>query len=181
MAIIIYNFTVIPMRVAFGCTLVAVSAAVQMNDYQEYFACVQETADFMTCYDRYLSNDFRVAPEPEPELISVVEEAEHETGRLVYDEGREAYQQSIARTFPFLVVDFNKSEKRDTGLFELGLKEVVVPEDKNSHYHMEPQQCFDPCAEMNEDIRELKDKVEFLEWRNAQAENLLARTRLYFG
>ena len=39
-AIIIYNFTVIPMRVAFGCTLVAVSTAVQMTDFQGYFKCI---------------------------------------------------------------------------------------------------------------------------------------------
>ena len=167
------------MRVAFGCTLVAVSAAVQMTDFQGYFDCVRETADFMDCYDRFLSTDRVVEIEPEP--VSVVEEAEFETGRLVYDQGREAYQESIKRTFPFMVVDFNKSEERDTGLFKLGLKEFVIPDEMDEHSYAEPQQCFDPCADMNEEIRELKDKIEFLEWRNAQAENLLARTRYYFG
>ena len=74
----------------------------------------------------------------EPEEMSVVIEYRRPTGRLVHDEGDEEYRSSIARVFPFAVVDFNKSEIRDTGISELGFKEFVVPADKSEHVNSEP-------------------------------------------
>ena len=76
--------------------------------------------------------------DPEPEEISVVVEYDKPTGRLVHDEGDEEYRNSIAKVFPFAVVDFNKSEIRETGISELGFKEFVKPADKNEHLNFEP-------------------------------------------
>ena len=48
----------------------------------------------------------------------------------------------------------------------LGLKETVVPEERSAHYYAEPEQCIDPCFEMNEKIAELERELEFAKWRN---------------
>ena len=148
-------------------------------DYEAYFECVDvKLMPVLDCYYMHLdrtSQPAQVQSEPEPEQPSVVEEADKPTGKVIYDKGDEVYRASFTRVFPFAAVDFNKSESRDTGLGDLGLKEFVIPESKGVHAQYEPHQCFDPCFEKKEALVELRNRVEYLEWRNGQAENLLAR------
>ena len=180
------------MRLAQGFALVVgTSTALSMDrdfstwkmDYDSYFDCVHERLmPILDCFNLHLnrsSQPVQAQPEPEPEseseMPSVVEEADKPTGKLIEDQGDEEYRASIKRVFPFAAVDFNLSESRDTGLGSLGLKEFVIPKNKENYIKSQPQQCFDPCFEKKESLAELRDRVEYLEWRNNQAEHLLKR------
>ena len=171
------------MKSLLGATLFAVSAA-QGSDrdqiYRDYQICVStDNADLAYCYNTYLSGrTFTTGGEVvDPENDSVVEDPVNgePTGRVIHDQGDETYRRTFEEVFPFATVDFFKTDSRSTGVGpDLGVGQVVIPGDTTSHAFAEPNTCVDPCGEMKMKIRDLRDQVEFLEWRNFQAEELYA-------
>ena len=83
------------MKLAFGCALIAVSAAVEVDppsfeqrttDYASYFECVRNVEKTTEdCYELYLSAGVRNDPIPEPAFdeIRVVQESDRPTGRVI--------------------------------------------------------------------------------------------------
>ena len=171
------------MKAFFGATIIALSVAMPTSDRDRIFAdyqrCVDApNADLAHCYNTYLrgrrinSSDEEVANE------SVVEAPVNgePTGRVIEDQGVETYRRTFAEVFPFAAVDFNVSSSRQVDGVgpDLGARENVVTEGSAAHVYAEPDTCMDPCGERQMQIRELRSQIEFLEWRNQQAETLYA-------
>ena len=167
--------------------LIAATEAVSTDRqtvYDLYNDCLkQPNADVAYCYNTYLrGRTFVREPESEDEMKNVVFEADEPTGRVIHDRGVETYRKTFGTVFADATVDFFKTDKRSSGVGpELGPRQTVVPEDKTSHNYAEPQTCTDPCAEMKMKVAELQNQLEFLEWRNEQAEQLYATIAYRFN
>ena len=138
--------------------------------FGDYQRCVDApNADLAHCYNTYLrGRHVEVQEEMAPESVVEAPVNGEPTGRVITDQGVETYRRTFEEVFPFAAVDFNLSEERQIlGVGpSLGVRENVVTDEKAAHVYAEPDTCMDPCSERQMQIRELRDQIEFLEWRN---------------